>query len=315
MAGEGVQESASVATKALLADVAQAIQNLLEQKHLYQSVTLEFVKTREVLEREIRQQELRAATPSPGGDAGHSSHVKTLDETFDAMWEEFGRRRWKFVIEGIYAGEPANVLQFRLPTIRIAWASCDGVLPPHNPGFRGNAQQPFDVVLHEHGTPVQLIVVPYQCQNCKGEPLVFLLRRDGFKLQIIGRSQFEQVDVPKSVPKEERRFYRDAIISFNSGRGLAALFFFRTFIEQYMRRITGISDFLIRGDELAEKYHRMLDPTFPERFRTFRMLYGDLSDRLHRAVEDGELYATAKKQIDEHFEMLRMIPIPRTQSQ
>lgn len=297
---------------AFVADITDSLQQLFEQKHLYQSVTVEFARTRELLERQLREQELRQVMPSLSGSVSQPVREKTADETLAAMWQELERHRWKFVIEGIYAGEPANVLQFRLPTIRIACASCDGVLPPHNPGFRGNAQQPFDVVLHEHGAPVQLIVVPYQCQNCKGEPLVFLIRRDGFKLQIVGRSQFEHVDVPKSVPKEERRFYRDAIISFNSGRGLAALFFFRTFIEQYMRRITGISDFLVRGDELAEKYHRMLDTTFPEKFRTFRTLYGELSDRLHRAKEDSDLHATAKKQIDEHFEMLKMIPIPRT---
>lgn len=41
------------------------------------------------------------------------------------------------------------------------------------------------------------------------------------------------VEVPKDLPKAQKKYFSDAIDAHNSGQTLAGLFFLMTFIEQY----------------------------------------------------------------------------------
>src|SRR6266542_4744304 len=64
----------------------------------------------------------------------------------------------------------------------------------------------------------QLFVITYQCQRCTGKPDVFIIRREGWKLMLDGRSPMEEVELPPFIPKQEKRLFRDALIAIHGGK-------------------------------------------------------------------------------------------------
>ena len=158
---------------------------------------------------------------------------------------------------------------------------------------------------------VQLFFFPYQCQSCRGEPLILVVRREGIKLQLVGRSQFEKIKVPRHIPKEENKYYSDAKIAYNTGRILAGLFYLRTMIEQYMRRV--LDNYTrVTGEELAEQYAKLLDEEFPKRFKTLRKIYEELSAKIHDAQNDEGQFLQSLFDINTHFEQLKLIPLAKS---
>ncbi len=99
-------------------------------------------------------------------------------------------------------------------------------------------------------------------------------------------------------------------IAFNSGKTLASLFYLRTLIEQYFRRVLAVDkDKKVRGEDLARDYRKLLDEDFPMKFDTLGNIYDSLSDALHAACDDEELYTSARADIEKHFELLVHFPI------
>jgi hypothetical protein len=201
---------------------------------------------------------------------------------------------------------------FRIPTIRMACNFCDGVRLAHNSGFRDEKTLVYGVVVgNDKGQLCQVFTFPFQCQNCpkgQGEPIFYLVRREGLKFTITGRSHFAEVDIPKSFPKEESRYFRGAIIGHTAGQTLAALFLLRVFVEQYMRRVTRTTD-RIRGEELVDKYSLLLPADFPPKFNSLKRVYEELSERLHSADASAEQFDSSRKDIEDHFDMLKLLPL------
>jgi hypothetical protein len=157
----------------------------------------------------------------------------------------------------------------------------------------------------------QIFFLIYECQACPpGEttPEAFLVRRTGWELFLEGRSPMETVPVESFIPKEERAFFRDAVIAKNSGKTLAGLFYLRTFIEQYARRKVNISERL-NGDELLSKYADTIPLPQRDQMPSLREWYDKLSDALHSAKEDAVLFDQAKQEIERHFDFRRLFHI------
>ena len=208
---------------------------------------------------------------------------------------------------------PAKATRFCLPTISVHCKHCDAVLPPHNSGFRGQTTNSDAVnwVTEKSGKKViqQTFTFPYQCQDCKGEPLVFLVRREGLKLTLVGRNQFESPIIPKTLPTNESCYFGEAVVAFNTGSVLAGLFLFRTFIEQYMRRVVGTRD-KISGDDLADRYAQLLAEDFPkQRCPSLKSIYDELSACLHQADANEEQFTKSRTDIEKHFALLEHFPL------
>lgn len=243
------------------------------------------------------------------------------------------------------------VLRFELPTIQAHCSTCDARWP-FNPGSNSawHSQRAITVTLaalHEKQakTPAppsrshavlpkflvektpeetitsilqrsqqaeQVFLFPYQCQQCKGPPIYFLVRRTGLKLTLCGRDPIEEVDVPKFLPKGQRKHFSDALIAHHAGQTLAGLFLLRTFIEQFWRslglRVTPKSK-RSTGDELAEAYNQTLPSSFRSQFPSLGDIYGKLSAAIHGADADSILFETAKAEIIEHFDARRLFKI------
>jgi hypothetical protein len=117
------------------------------------------------------------------------------------------------------------------------------------------------------------------------------------------------VEVPAYVPGKESWLYRDAVIAFNSGKVLAALFYLRTFVEQFARRVTGLTG-RATGEEILSEYYEILPAPTKDQMPSLREWYEKLSEALHSAREDSELFKAAKAEIERHFDIRRVFKMP-----
>ncbi len=157
----------------------------------------------------------------------------------------------------------------------------------------------------------QMFVIVYQCQRREDPPQSFLVRRDGWRLTLDGRSPMEQVDVPTFLPKLEKSLFRDALVAVHGGKVLAGLFYLRTFIEKFARRQTRLAG-KITGDEIMSAYADLLPAEHRDHMPSLRHWYDQLSDALHDARDDAQLFETARAEIEKHFDIRRVFKIPET---
>jgi hypothetical protein len=155
----------------------------------------------------------------------------------------------------------------------------------------------------------QLFAILLQCQRCTRKPEAVLVRREGWRLSLHGRSPMEHVDVPKFIPKKESYFFRDAIIAAHGGKTLAGLFYLRVFIEQFARRVIGETG-RRPGNEIMEDYGK----TLPEQQRgsipSLRDWYERLSYPIHAGQDDETLFEEAREAIEQHFDIRSVFKIP-----
>ena len=79
-----------------------------------------------------------------------------------------------------------------------------------------------------------------------------------------------------------------------------------------MRRVTQKSDVKMSGDKLGVEYAKLVSDDFPtERFESFGTIYEEISVPLHGAKDDTKQFEKSKKDILDHFDQLRLIPLKR----
>jgi len=168
-----------------------------------------------------------------------------------------------------------------------------------------NASDLIGYDLHNLCDPnIQIFSISYQCQMCKNLPEVFLIRRKNLKISIDGRSPIQSVDVNRDLPKNQRKYIRKAIVAYNSGEILAALFFQRTFLEQYVREVTGDRE-TRELDKIFETYKTLLGDEFNSMFPSLGAIYDRLSVVLHSADPSIETYFSVNEDIEIYFSALR----------
>ena len=285
--------------------VAEALEDLLERKHLYQSVKLDLDPLVEVIQHNDEYD--RSIRPSTLWDKPIYSTEQRAAMYLGSPWEF----QSKYALSGNAAHEAMAAApvgqtserppKFDLPTVNLRCDLCDGILPPHNPVHTDSAAPLYSCRPRSGDRQIQIYLLPYECQNCHGEPVLFMVRREGLKLTLVGRSRFEQVVAPKYVPKDVSRFYTGAVIAFNTGHPLAATFYLRTLIEQYMRSVVNPTS-RVTGDELADAYGKTLSPDFSSRYPSFRKIYDELSGAIHEAREDEVVFKASIGDVEKHLE-------------
>jgi hypothetical protein len=140
-----------------------------------------------------------------------------------------------------------------------------------------------------------------------------LVRRVNLKLTLCGRAPMEHVGVPAFIPKNQQRHFADAIVAYQAGQVLPALFMLRTTIEQFVRSQYG------KPAESPEALGSAFDcymSSLPEAFRsTFPSLpdlYMKLSVALHSADASVPLFDSARAAIEQHFDARRLFGLPNT---
>jgi hypothetical protein len=153
---------------------------------------------------------------------------------------------------------------------------------------------------------VQNFIFVYECQVCKSSPVVFLVRRTGMDLKICGRAPIEHIEVPKDIPKDIRQYYSDAVVAYNSGKTLAALFYLRVLIEQWAIIKTSYKPEKKEDQyQLLEKYMETIEPKYRDIMPSLSEVYSKLSADLHSATGSSKLFNEMLEMINKHFEIRR----------
>lgn len=269
-----------------------AFQKLFNTKHLYQTVDVDF-------EPAIKQQAVeilaRRNRDSIGPGIELNPKKSTIEEVRRELFAELDELVW---FCGVPLPVPPGRVCFSLLPVRTLCAVCDDLMPFNL--WAQDEQSVRTITLGIKGE--QVFSFTLQCQGCRSQVIVFMVRRSGRKIQLVGRSEFEEVKVPSSIPKEQEVFYSQALIAFNCGQFLPALFLLRTLIEQHMRSVTGRAK--LRGDELCDEYNKTLDADFKGRFASFKDVYRKLSDALHRADPNESLFESELERVLHHFDGL-----------
>jgi hypothetical protein len=284
--------------------VVEAFKELLEAKHLYQSCEIKtdhlvapLPKRKRLSKKLPPMVRLLANMPDEMNRTGVKFNNLRVKMDFCSTWE---------LAVGPAPESSDQARAIVLPTIRIL-CKCDEHKQPHR--ATKESTESGMIVYHakdREEQPLQIFSIPYKCQSCDAEPVIFLVRREGLKLRLVGRSQFEPISTPACIPKQLAAHYSDAVAAFKTNHCLGALFYLRTVIEQQMRRVVKPTT-RITGEELADEYQKQLSPDFPKSFPSFKKLYQDLSAALHEAREDEELFSAAVKHIEKHFDAVRLL--------
>jgi len=271
--------------------IKDAFGRLLNEKHLYQSVEVDW---RPVWEEAAKDSGPVLGAKRPLTDGEKLTVAEIVKNISSRAWRlESGPGR---SIPGLDSADKSILL-----TWPLVFAFCNSCYQRHpfNPPVYATECGPALVFL---GAPDhQAFALPLQCQGCKTMIVVFMVTRQRSKLTLTGRSVIEQVEVPKYIPKAQEGHYSGAIIAHECGQTLAGLFFLRTLVEQHMRSATGSPT--LRGDELGDAYNKILAPTLRDSAPSLKEQYAKLSDALHEARADAELFEQTSKQIEGHFEM------------
>jgi hypothetical protein len=290
------------AVKALSAETSKELKNLLENKHLYQKVTVDV---------DLIVQIARKGLPSPIGRESDDYEYLQSVRSFEYQTYALSNIDVCPVAEESVTGlmneyENGTVL---VPTqnVKIYCPACTS-----NEIFK--PVQILDVTSDKHGilrvkTPpakhFQLFCLTYQCQRCHTTPQGFLIRRENWSFYLDGRSPFEHIERPKYLPDAEWHFFRDAMIGLRGGKTLAALFYLRTFIEQFARRQTGIKD-RKTGDEIMRAYKEALLPAHRDHMPSLSTLYDQLSAALHTAEDSTQLFEKVMEEVEQHFQIRKV---------
>jgi len=272
-------------------EINAEIKRLLEEKHLYQSFKID----------------ADTGTRIPTGVS--TANVLKLKGHID----KFVESSWVIQPAQLPGGPPLRRIidkpdapHLAVDTVKLSCRACER-LEPYNLVSTAEIYAPMEKlgIRISRGRAQQMILLSYQCQACKGVPEVFLISRYGKKATLVGRAPMEEVQVPDVIPKSHRKYFSDAIIAFQSGQVLPALFMLRTFIEQFAASIGNVAP-ADRADEILDRYMASLHDAVRAHFPSLRDVYGRLSAALHAARPDADLFQQSSSEVVRHFEARRL---------
>lgn len=279
------------------AAVADAIRLLLEAKHIYQNVKV---------------------------DA--EAFVREYEEAIYGDDQEFYRQTTRAILEQadldigdrqLYSDGTKNKipkLMVLLRGVKLVCSTCET-----NESFRPVVWNDMTAELRGENRPErlvgtvpqtsQLFAIVFECQRCTRQLQAVLIRRLNWQFFLDGRSPFEEIVLPPFLPKPEAGLFRDALIAAHGGKTLAALFYLRSFIEQFARRHTSASG-RMTGEELMSAYNETLPEKQRDQMPSLRQWYVRISEALHAARADSDLFRDALDAISNHFEIRRAFRMP-----
>ena len=306
-------------TKEFGEQVHLSLRNLFERKHLYQSERIEVPGFESAYPLLINPSSKDSSPKGVMMPVGSSYQYKTLSEDqmkqLQWLWPKVQNIGLTFELQKT-PSQPLcvviddNKLSVALPIVSRHCPVCENI-SPHHPGFFGADTCGAGTSIRPvPGKPsIEVFLFPYQCQQCRKEPLVFSVRRDGVKFQLTGRSLFVMDPIPSFVPKPVRNFYSESLVASSAGKPLAGCLYLRLVVEHHMRTFVKMPE-KSSGEDLSDAYARVLHPEFPRSRASLRVVYSDLSEVIHTGREDAVVFERCLYTIHEHFRTLEILPVP-----
>lgn len=270
------------------AAVTKAVRTLLEQRHLYQGVQVHIGDL---------------------GDKPLDGHIGRQDENARAAVAATITQRW-CLVDNMERRSPHFTglrIDADVPDVKLFCERCNRI-----EAF--NSISSLDMLARDYNKPeyivdgeiVQLFAISFLCQSCKIVPEVFLIRREGLRLCLHGRSPMEHVEVPEVIPRNVDRFFKGAIVAKQCGHVLSGVFMLRTLIEQWVRSLGHQAP---RASDAIDSYVASLPDDFRQRFPCLRDEYGALSDDIHAANGSVEVFNKPLGDVLKHFDARRLFRI------
>ena len=291
--GMSVGDLIEAGRAAALRAIETAFKQLLEEKHLYQNVIIDF-----------------SDAVARAGNVASNAHPMDKQSAANArgIVSRVTAKRW--VIAGAREATDSSkssyeaALVFDVPPVRLFCVTC-------RRRERYEVTRAEDLTYDLYAKPLldppwgvadQIFVIALLCQSCKAFPEVVTIRRAAAKkkLTLSGRSPMEEAELPSSLPPKESEFFRDGLIAYNSGKTLAGLFYLRTFIEQFARRVLNETT-RKTGQDILATYGRTVPANVRDAMPSLGECYEKLSIALHTANADSELFETTRTRIQQHF--------------
>ncbi|HZR19237.1 MAG TPA: hypothetical protein VFE51_18260 [Verrucomicrobiae bacterium] len=245
--------------------ITSALKELLTERHLYQYVDVNLASVAAqgtaLNDEALRGEPGVSPMPTPELPASPDELKKDPDSCANVTWAFAGAN---------ISGAMRDIITFEAPGINTYCETCKD-RPPHNPVF----DQCSSVILQGHEQD-QWYYMAYECQQCHGIPVRFLVRRTGLRLRLASRDPIEFVPAPLAL-KGNTKFFSDATVDHHAGQTLAGIFLLRTYIEQYWRALPSVQALLKKkervteearaiGDEMGAVYKDSLPNDFKSRF-------------------------------------------------
>lgn len=274
--------------------ISSGLKELLESKHLYQNVVVDFPSLFKVVHDQILNENHKFAFHT----FANQEFVK----------EGIPSEREEFVIDRGVKKYPTLTLIVQNVKLFCSICKTRETFSPtlYTDGTRAVAERnktfPRTVA---HPDRYQVFFLLFQCETCRAMPVGFLVRRLQWRLTLEGRTPFETVDVPSFMPKSERWLFSGAIVAARTGNSLAGLFYLRSFIEQFAKRQTEIKD-RRTGEEILDAYQKLLPINVRDQIPSLKSWYEKLSGPIHDAKPDNSLFEEARTAIVDHFDFRRL---------
>lgn len=275
--------------------IEDAISVLLERKGLYQKVDVAFERLSNHLD--------SIKAPSFQTFIGEFSTRPWVPVSQDVTKENHARAEFFCGVgdSPLSASSDQLKLAFYLPSIKLYCADCkdehtfssvtamwwDGFADCY-PRYGAKTQQIFNLT--------------YTCVKCRNNPISFMLKRDGLRLTLCGRSERLSIEVPSLIPKALRDVIRDAKSAVAENDLPAGFYHLRTFVEHYMKSCLGIPVAQrITGEDLGAKYNASLDSRMSSGLPSMPSLYERSSRFMHERSGSDEDFNALMESVEGHL--------------
>lgn len=276
--------------------IENCLRDLLETKHIYQYCKVELPSAETI--NSVIQRLL----------AGVTTYQEGLDFSTETIEENFSKSGWqidnRYYEKGEYlAQEPdfiSNQIKFVPPTVKLFCNHCKRTEAFNFLSGLDLLQGWRSYSKNQSFENEQIFELTYQCQSCKCKPEIFLINREELKLIQSGRVPIETLEISTVIPKNQKGYFANAILAYNSKQTLSGIFQLRTFIEQYLRK-NSKSPESTDMQELFSEYMNKLPNDFKQRFPSLESIYNDLSRDIHLAIASEDTFKKSRDSIIEHF--------------
>lgn len=267
--------------------ISEYFKDLLTNKYLYQSLE---VKPRE-------------ADSTQNLDKTTFAYLQFYKIAFDRLWSPLGLNSESKLVNSQKL-PIIHTTQFELKIVKRLCPHCRSPEPLHPlwdlvKVYDKTSWKKFS---HLH----QLFVLPYECQNCKGEPIIFTVQRNVQKIQLCGVNFPTKPLAPDFIPKAQKNFFEEALLAFQVNKILTAIFYLRVFIEQYWYAVLNhkLKD-KCSVEDLGKEYNKKLGKLSSE-IPSLVKVYDKLSSAIHEAKSDLQLFEEMRSKIEEHFQRIKV---------
>ncbi len=148
----------------------------------------------------------------------------------------------------------------------------------------------------------QLYNIFYRCSDCGEHAIGFLVLRDGFKFQLVGRSSPYRPALEPEWPKDIAPIAKDAGLAVSEGDIAAGYYHLRTALEHYLKGVVSIPLVeKIEGTALCDAYNATLDVRLKSGFASVAEIYSALSLGMHTRDVSPEAFYQIRKKLLDHF--------------